>query len=448
MELIGSRPERKLVAYFLVAIIVGTILLALPVSHGDREIGLLDALFTSTSAVCVTGLIVVDTGTAYSLFGQIVIMILIQLGGLGIMTFATGLLMSVLPRLSFQDNLVLTQTFSASKMFKAKSLVRAVLTTALLVELIGAVLLFVLFLDRFPVSEAAYYAVFHSISAFCNAGFSTFSNSLESFQGNVGVMLVFSFLIIVGGLGFAVVSEVVVTARQKRWRLSLHSKICLSATAVLLALGTAAFIFAERQNVFAHMSMGKALLNAFFQSVTSRTAGFNSIPQANLTEVSILVTMLLMFIGACPGSTGGGIKASTAAIVMLLAWNRLLGRTSVTAFRRSISQDSIVRATTLVLVSTVFIAGLFVLMMFAEEKPVPHLLSHGWFVDSLFEIVSAFGTVGLSLGATGHLAGFGKVITIILMFTGRVGVLTLMYSLSRRPRGGQLVYPDEQVMVG
>ena len=448
MELLGKKPDRKIIVYFLAAIAVGAILLSLPISSAGERIAFVDALFTSTSAVCVTGLTVLDTGKDFSMFGQVVILLLIQFGGLGIMTLATALLVTFMPHLSFKDRLILSNTLGNDRNISSTSLLKSVIAVTLMIELIGAIILFVLFSKRLPVDQAAFNAVFHSVSAFCNAGFSTFSNSLESFSGDIPVIAIFSFLIICGGLGFIVIAELFSLAVLRRGRLSLHSKLCLSLTGILLIGGTIAFYFADFNNAFGEMSFLSGLTNAFFQAVTSRTAGFNAVPQANLTEVSLLVTMILMFIGACPGSTGGGVKTTTFGIVILLAYNRFFGRNAVKAFRRSISNDSISRALTVILIAVFVIVLMLMVLMFAEEKPLPHRLVHGWFGDNLFEVISAFGTVGLSLGMTAHLHDFGKIVIILLMFIGRVGLLTLILTLARPPRKGGIVYVEEQVMVG
>jgi len=433
----------------MAAILAGSVLLMLPVSTVGQNISFLDALFTSTSAVCVTGLTVLDTGNDFTLFGQIIILAMIQLGGIGIMTLATTVLLTIIPKLSFQDRLVLTQTLGDTGKIKPHSLLKAVMLTTFTVELIGAVLLFFRFSREFPLGKAVYYSIFHSISAFCNAGFSTFSNSLENYRDDILMMFIFSALIILGGVGFVVIRELVIKTRNRKIRLSLHSKLCLSVTGVLLLTGTIAFLFAENGNgFFEGMGLTHGLVNAFFQSVTSRTAGFNTIPQANLTEVSLLITIILMFIGACPGSTAGGVKTTTLGVILIMAYRRFLGRSSVTVFRKSISNDSINRALTVILVAILIIVIMFVLFMFVEEKPIPHKISHGWFVDAAFEVISAFGTVGLSLGTTAHLHSLGKIIIILLMFTGRVGLLTLVFTLARPPKKGEIIYLDEQVMVG
>jgi trk system potassium uptake protein TrkH len=448
VEFFGVNPGRRIAFYFLAAIIFGAIILSLPVSCAGEPVRFINALFTATSAVCVTGLTVVDTGTDYSLFGQIVILVLIQLGGLGIMTFATALFAALGSKLSFGDRLGLSQSFLAEEKGKHTSLLKAVIVTTITVELIGAILLYFKFRPDYSTGRAIYHAVFHSVSAFCNAGFSTFSTSLEGYQNDVVMLLIFAGLIICGGLGFAVIAEIFDKFRNRQSKLSLHTKLCLSGTVIILILGTAAILVAEYQNTFGDRSLIKGITNAFFQTVTSRTAGFDAIPQANLTELSLMVTTVLMFIGACPGSTAGGIKLTTLMVILLLVINRFRGRTYVVAFKRSISTESIIRALTVFILSSFVVMLALGLLMFAEEQPVAHRVAHGWLGETLFEVISAFGTVGLSLGMTAKLSDFGKLILIVTMFAGRVGLLTLAFALARPPKPGELVYAEESVMTG
>lgn len=449
MELFRAHSGRKVASYFLVTILCGTVLLYLPFSSASEPISLIDALFTSTSAVCVTGLIVLDTGRDFSIFGQIVILLLIQLGGIGIMVFATGLLISVGTRLSLFQRMGITHRLATISGISAGGILKAVVLFTLFFESIGFIALFIQFAaGDFTTGQAAWHAAFHSVSAFCNAGFSTFSTSLEHFSHSSALILTFSVLIVIGGLGFAVLWDILTRIKNRNERLSLHTKLCLSVTAILLVAGTMLFLISERDNAFEDGSVDYALSNAFFQSVTCRTAGFNTLPQGGLTETSLAVSMLLMFIGACPGSTAGGIKVTTMAILALLAFHRFRGRKSVPAFKRSISQDSIFRTLTVVLLASFFIAAVFIALMYTEDKPTSHELSHGWFAEILFETVSAFGTVGLSLGATPALSGFGKLIVIVTMFAGRVGLLTLAFALAQPSKEGEIVYLDEPVTVG
>ena len=448
MEFFGIKPGRQVAIYFVIAILIGTALLLLPVSSKNQPIEFINALFTATSAICVTGLTVLDTGKDFSLFGQIVILLLIQLGGIGIMTFTTAILVSIGSKLSFHDKYGLSQSLSTGTRTPTKSLLKAVVITTLSFELIGALFLFFKFRTQFSFGHAVFNAIFHAVSAFCNAGFSTFSNSLENYRFDPFIIIVFSLLIISGGLGFAVIRELITKIKHKEIKLSLHSKLCLTTTAALLIIGTVAFYGAESSNLFKNTDIGYNISNAFFQAVTCRTAGFNTLSQIHLTDVSILLSMILMFIGACPGSTGGGTKTTTFAIIFLLVYNRFFGRRSVTAFKRSITNDSISRAATILLSAIMIIVIMFVLLLFSEEIPAAFSLGHGWFVSSLFEVISAFGTVGLSMGVTPYLHYLGKIIIIILMFTGRVGLLTLAFALARPPKQGEIVYLEEGVMVG
>jgi len=448
MQLLGPHPGRRVLIYFFSAILIGAIVLSLPVSASEQSIGFLDALFTATSAICVTGLIVVDTGSAFSFFGQIVILILIQLGGLGIMTFTTLILLSLGTRLTLNERLSLSQTLESKVQVKPGHLILAVLSTTLLVEGIGALFIYWRFQEVMPHDQAVYYAIFHSISAFCNAGFSTFSNSLESFSGDYILIFIFSGLIILGGLGFIVIRELIAAVYAKRLRLSLHSKLCLTATAVLIVGGTATIFASEYGNMVENLGLSGGLINSFFQSVTARTAGFNTIPQTSLTDVSLLITIILMFIGACPGSCAGGIKTTTMAIILLVIYNRFLGRARASIFKRSISENSVTGAFTLFHLSVIVVLFLLAVFLFTESVSAAHVATKGWFLENMFEIFSAFGTVGLSMGITSNLHDFGKVIIITLMFAGRVGLLTLAFSLARPPQRGEIVYSDEPVMVG
>jgi len=448
MEILGAHPGRKIISYFLIAIFIGTILLYLPVSSAGKTISLVDALFTATSAICVTGLVIVDTGIDFSLFGQIVILILIQLGGLGIMTFATVLLQAAGARLPIMDRIGLSQSFASDLSISSYHLLLAVLITTFIIELIGSVALFAVFVGDYPAGRALYLAVFHSVSAFCNAGFSPWSNSLENYFNQPVVILIFSFLIILGGLGFVVIRDVMLKIADRKHRFSLHSKLCLSTTVILLVGGTIFFYLAESQNIFAGQGLVDSVTNSFFQAVTCRTAGFNSIPLRQMTEISLLLSLILMFIGACPGSTGGGIKTTTIAVIIILAFDRLRGHRQPAAFRRSISTDSINRALTVFIIAVFIITIMFVLLLMTSKQMVTHEASHGWFVDNLFETVSAFGTVGLSLGMTEHLPDTGKLVIILSMFIGRVGILTFIFAMIRPEKKGELIYTDEPVAVG
>ncbi|MDD4052161.1 MAG: TrkH family potassium uptake protein, partial [candidate division Zixibacteria bacterium] len=446
--LLSSKPGQKIIEYFALGIAVGTILLMLPISAAGKPVAFIDALFTSTSAICVTGLTVLDTAKDFSIFGQVVILLLIQLGGLGIMTFATIFLVAAGARLPYLDRLGLSQSFGSETHARSAQLLKAVFITTVIVETLGALALYVQFRPQFPAGTAAYHAVFHSISGFCNAGFSTFSTSLEGFKSDSSILLTMALLIIVGGLGFAVIGETLDRVRNRKNRLSLHSKLCLTTTGVLIVAGAVIFLVLERSNAYQGSGLVERVVNACFQSVTARTCGFNTIPQAHLTDLSLLVTIVLMFIGACPGSTGGGVKTTTLAVISLLLFNRIKGRRTVAAFKRTISNDSVLSALYVFLLALLLIVAMLAVLMFIEYRGMPHSESQGWFMKSMFEVVSAFGTVGLSTGITPQLSFLGKFTLVVTMFIGRVGLLTLAYSVARPEKKSEIVYLDESVMVG
>ncbi|NMC43419.1 MAG: hypothetical protein GYA46_05825 [candidate division Zixibacteria bacterium] len=448
MPLLSNKPGQKIIGYFALGIAVGTALLMLPASSSGKPVAFIDALFTATSAICVTGLTVLDTAKDFSTFGQIVILLLIQLGGLGIMTFATIFLLAAGARLPYLDRLGLSQSFGSETRARSAHLLKAVFITTIIVEILGAAALFIQFRGHFPTVTAAWHAVFHSIAAFCNAGFSTFSTNLEGYRGDSLLLLTISLLIIIGGFGFAVVGEVYDRIRNRKNRLSLHSRLCLTTTGVLIIVGAVIFLVLEWSNAYQESGLVDRVVNAGFQSVTARTCGFDAIPQAHLTDLSLLVTIVLMFIGTCPGSTGGGVKTTTLAVISLLLFNRVQGRRTVAAFKRTITNDSVLSALYVFLLALLLIVAMVVIFMFLVERGVAHSDSQGWFMKSLFEIVSAFGTVGLSTGITPQLSFLGKFTLVVTMFIGRVGLLTLAYSVARPSKKAELVYLDESVMVG
>jgi len=448
VELIGKHPGRSAVVYFLAVIGAGTILLLLPVCSSGNQVSFIDALFTSTSAVCVTGLTVLGTSTDFSVWGQAVIMALIQLGGLGIMVFATSLVLWAGSGLSLSVRLGLTDSFGAKYHTSSSSVIRSVATITFIVEAVGAVLLYFRFRPSMNASDAAFTAAFHSISAFCNAGFSTFADSLEGFRHDSLTLTIFMVLIVLGGLGFVAIGESLRKVADRGIKMSLHSKLCLTTTLILIVGGALAFMVAERSNLLAGESVSVGITNSLFQSVTCRTAGFNTLVQSRLTELGVLVTMFLMFIGGCPGSTAGGIKATTLAVLGVLAFRRLRGFQQATVFRTRIGQDSIDRSLAVVAVAILVLVVGFSLFVLIDEPPMSHQFTRGLFLENLFEVISAFGTVGLTMGVTPHVETGGKLILIVLMFIGRVGLLTLAMALIRPKIRGEVVYLEESVAVG
>lgn len=351
-------PARFSVVAFLLLIGVGTLMLSLPVSSTGKRIGLIDALFTATSAGCVTGLVVLDTGKEFSLFGQGVILLLLQVGGLGIMTLSTLFLLMAGRRPSLAGRLVIKDALTDGEERSLPSLLRDVVLFTVIIEGMGAVLMFPRFLPGRSALQAAYLAMFHSVSAFCNAGFSLFQDSFISYRGDWPLNLTLCFLIISGGIGFLVLSELKRRRPFKRrsWaRLSLHSKIVLSTTAILLVGGTLLILLMEWNDTLKGLSLPDRILAAFFQSVTSRTAGFNTLPIGALANETLFLLLLLMFIGASPGSCGGGIKTTSFASLVALGISRLLGREKPRLFKRTIPGDSTGKAISIVMVSALLV---------------------------------------------------------------------------------------------
>lgn len=401
----------------------------------------IDALFTATSAVCVTGLVVVDTATAYSGFGQSVILALIQLGGLGIMTFSSLILLVAAGRVSLKDRLAVQSTFRPSAGGDFRSLVTSVFVFTMSLEAAGTLSLFLRFRRDFPAPRALALAGFHSISAFCNAGFSLFSGNLTAYRGDWAVNLTLMLLIISGGLGFFVLRELGQRAvRGGRYRLSLHSKVVLVMTAALIVVSAALLLGLEHGRSMRGYSGTEKVLSAAFQAVTARTAGFNTVDLAAYTSASAYLLILLMFIGASPGSTGGGVKTSTLGVILAFLRSKIRARESVGLFRRTIPDENVTRAYTVISLAMSLIFAMTFLLLLAQ----PGL----GFKEVLFEVVSAFGTVGLSLGITPDLSAANKAALVLTMYVGRVGPVTLLYAFSRTRAAGRFEYAEESVMIG
>jgi trk system potassium uptake protein TrkH len=403
--------------------------------------------------VCVTGLTVVDTGTRFSPTGQAVVLGLIQLGGLGIMTYAVFVALLLGRDVSFTDRRVIQDSLHHSPSPELVRLVRYMLVFTLVVEGLGALALWLRFKDCASPGEALWLSVFHAISAFCNAGFSLWSDSLVRWRGDLLVNAVVSGLILVGGLGFLVNLELRVFAtaalrRRRRPRLSLHTRLVLVVSAVLLATGAAAFLWLEWGNLLRGLSPGEKLLAAWFQAVTPRTAGFNTVDYSRAAPATLFVTLVLMIIGASPGSTGGGVKTTTLGLVTALLLARWRGRGRATVFHRTIPHAVMDRALTLLLLAVVFVSLGSGLLLVTEGHNVPFDEAQPRFAALVFEAVSAFGTVGLSTGVTPSLSSAGKLVLVVLMFVGRVGPLTLVLAVGPGQRRGRYRYAEENVMVG
>jgi trk system potassium uptake protein TrkH len=438
------QPAQVLAISFALAILIGALLLLLPFSTTSGRISFVDALFTSTSAVCVTGLIVQDTPTYFTLAGQVIILLLIQLGGLGVMTFSTMVLLVAGRKIAFTDRILVQEGFHPSTVLDFRSLIKNVFFFTFSIEFLGCVLLLLRFQRELPWPRALYSSLFHAVSAFCNAGFSVNSNSFMSYRGDVLVNLTVVGLIVLGGLGFLVIQEVVafVVSRRRGMKahLSLHSKLVLSLTGLLIGLAFVIFVSLEWRNALAALTPKEKILASLFQVVTPRTAGFNTMDLNTLGTATVTLIMLLMFIGASPGSTGGGVKTSTFATVLAFIRSKIVARESVNLFYRTIPQENVIKAFTVLSLATclIFISTFLVL------ATQPGMLIK----EVLFEVFSAFGTVGLSLGITPALSPLSKVVVVMTMYAGRVGPLTLLYAFSRRRAIGKFEYVEERVMIG
>lgn len=445
------KPGQVLAIGFLAVAVIGALLLMLPFATVEGEsIGFVDALFTSTSAVCVTGLIVVNTGAVFTLFGQLVILALIQIGGLGFMTMASLLFMAIGKRFSLKERLIIQESFNSDTLQGLVKLVRNAVAIAFAVETVGAVLLCFSFIPDFGFAKGLFYSIFIAVSAFCNAGFDPLgmTNSIEAYIKDPMVNIPIALLIIIGGLGFAVLMDMV-HWRRHRHKLMLHTKIVFRMTAFLIVIGAALIAIIEWNNPATLNKEGMGPLHkimaSFFQSVTSRTAGFDTIGQGGMTPAGKMVTMLLMFIGASPAGTGGGIKTTTFFIVLLAVWSIVRRRQDYNISKRRLGEQVIRRSNaifTLALALVVFNT----LLICVSETACGNLLELD---DVMYEVVSAFSTTGLSCGITSSLHTFSRLLLIFTMLVGRVGPLTVSMALSGdTARKNAIHYPEDRLMVG
>ena len=443
------QPERILACGFLVLILLGTVLLCLPVSTVDgRGLSVFDGLFTATSAVCVTGLVAVDTGTTFSPVGQGILLALIEVGGLGFMVFATLIMGLLGRRLSLKNRVLIRESMSGTTLSGLVDVTRVYVCIALGIEAVGALLLSFRFVPCFGWGQGIWYAVFHAVSAFCNAGFDLFGNfsSLTSFYDDPLVVLTVSALIIMGSMGFLVIFEVL-RDRGSWKKLSLHSRVALIATAGLLLGGSLLFALIEWDNpatlAVEGSTVGSKLLGAFFQSVTMRTAGFNTIDLAGMTGAGKLVAVVLMFIGASPASTGGGVKTTTVALVMLVVWSVIRGNEDVTALKKRLPEELARRALTIVTISMLLTLAGTIVLACIERDGVP-------LIDLLFETTSAVATVGVSAAGTPSLSPVSRAFIIPMMYFGRVGPLTMALAFANRQNNtkNRVRYPEERIMIG
>ncbi len=434
-------PAQVLAVGYLVVILVGTILLHLPIAtNNPGSLPWLDCLFTATSATAVTGLIVVNTSSAFTIFGQVVIMLLIQFGGLGLMTMSTLLALVIGRRIGLQERVVMQKELGQFQLSGLVKVVKRVLLITAIIEGLGVVILFLRWQPLLGAKKALYYAVFHSVSAFCNAGFDLFGNSMQNFSQDFITLFTISSLLILGGLGFGVVTDLFHLPKNKR--LTFHSRMVLRVSLILLVLGWAFVFFTEYSNpeTLGELSFGGKVLSAYFTSATTRTAGFESLPTGSLRTPTLFFAIVLMFIGASPASTGGGIKTTTFGVVVVTVFSIIRGKGETEVFQRRVAKETIIDA--------LCIITLAMMLVFLDTIVLSFLETDKEFLDLFFETVSAFGTVGLSTGITPDLSTISKIMLILTMYAGRVGPMTVLVALSKKRKTQNFRYPEEKILVG
>lgn len=439
------KPTQILVIGFASLIIVGAVLLSMPISTNSGESpGILTALFTATSAVCVTGLVVQDTATYWSSVGQTIIFFLIQIGGIGFMTFTTLIFIVSGRRISFKERLLIHESLNTKTMEGIVKFARYVLTFTLAIEGIGAILLATQFIPKFGLRSGIFLSIFHSVSAFCNAGFDLMGGyrSLTPFVDNGIINFTIGFNIIIGGIGFTVARDIF---RNKRFKkLTMHSKLVISITFFLIALGTLMVFILEYDNsaTLGNLPWYGKIFASLFHAITPRTAGFNTLNMTQLSTTTIFLTIVLMFVGGSPGSTAGGVKTTTVGVVVLTVTSLLKGRNQTEVFGRSISFDMVKKALSILTIGIFIVIAVIFILSITEDAP---------FMEIVFEAFSAFGTVGLSLGLTPKLSFIGRIVIMITMFIGRLGPLTIAMAISEiqsSHESGRYKYPDGNILVG
>ncbi len=440
----ARKSTTRLIAFgFAMIILTGTLLLTLPFANKSGHGNMLNSLFTATSATCVTGLVVADTYQNWTTFGQLVILCMIQVGGLGFMTIGAYISVILKKRIGLQEREQLQESVNTLEIAGVVRLVKKIVQGALGIELLGAVLLSFRFIPRFGVVKGIYYSLFHAVSAFCNGGFDLMGteeaySSLVAYEGDILVNLVIVALILVGGIGFIVWDDV---ARNK-WhfkRYLLHSKIVLSVTFLLTVIGTVLFLLTENNAAFAGMSPLEKVLGALFSAVTPRTAGFNSVDTAALSNSGKLITMVMMFVGGSPGSTAGGVK-TTSVVLLFYAGAMVLNKEDINLFGRRLTDEVVKKANAVVIINATLTIVATVIIMALQP-----LLN---FEDVLFEVLSAIGTVGMTVGITRDLDIIARVILIVLMYCGRLGSLSFALVFAQKNTSAPMRQPQEKIIVG
>ena len=445
-------PVRTIVIVYIVIILLGASALSLPTAHRGKLSGI-DSLFTATSAICVTGLIVKDTAVDFTPMGKGIILLLIQIGGLGYMAFATLFFLIFRRNISIKSGLMVKESLNLYSLSGISEYVLSVIKFTFIFELIGFFILFARFkMIGFPLNSALSHSVFQSVSAFCNAGFSTFSNNLANFKSDPIIILTIATLIILGGIGFVVMWDVKKRIRKEIPFLSFHTRITIITTLTLIITGTIFIFFGEYHNILSIFNLPKKIEFSFFNAITPRTAGFSILNVGSFTPFTIMVIMLLMFIGASPGGTGGGIKTTTFTVIVTYIISKLKGKVNIHLFNRRISNYNIDRAIVIFIIGLIIIGAGFTLLSFTER----HLVAKTGFLPVAFEEVSAFGTVGLSMGKgissntslSAYFSTYGKLVIILTMLSGRAGPLSIMAAFIKKERSESFQYPDAKLLVG
>ncbi|MBN1798008.1 MAG: potassium transporter [Spirochaetales bacterium] len=441
-----KRSEKLILfSYFIIVIIIGTILLQLPFAwKSENKLDFIDAFFTATSATCVTGLITVDTAV-YSLFGKIVILLLIQAGGLGIISFTTMYLALPSKRISLKSTKVIREYYLVSVETEPKHIIKQIILITLLIEIIGAALLYIGFMGTVK-DHPILFSVFHAVSAFCNAGFSLFSNNLEGYVRTPFINITIMLLIILGGFGFVALRDIAKRAARKKKKLTVHSKIMIGCTLTLIISAALLFFIFEYNNAYKELSMSEKIMASLFQSITPRTAGFDTVPQSSLSASSKFITLPLMFIGGGSGSAAGGIKVTTFFIVIIAVLRRTRRRGSLVIFKKELGSAKVLSAIML-FIKALLIVSLCILLLTITELSL-HPAPDKDFYKIVFESFSAFGTVGLSLGITPSLSLLGKIVVICTMFAGRVGLISMAMPQPIDSADHLIEYPKGEVLLG
>ena len=450
--MLRSRPALLTVLTFAALICAGTLLLLGVGFDGGGQPTLMDAAFTAVSAVCVTGLSVVDLSQDMDFTGQLLVLILLQIGGLGVLTFSNWILLALRQRLGMSGSIVTRETYGGIPRIPPSRILARIMLFTFIAEGLGAVLLYLRFVVDEAPGRALWLAVFHSVSAFCNAGFSLFSDSLVTYRGDAIVNLVVMGLIITGGLGFVAAVDIMEWLRERirgdRRRLGFHTHVVLITSGVLILFGGAVFLVFEWGNTIAHESLSQGILESLFLSVTARTAGFNTVGTGHLTNMTLLILMLLMMIGASPGSTGGGVKTTTFAIVWARVRCHISNRTNTEMLGRTVARQITAKAMAMVLLYALTAMLAMVALQATEYGELPHDQTRGAFLEQLFEVISALSTVGLSTGLTTRLSNAGLGVLMVCMFIGRIGPLVLAASLIGERKRLPFAAPEGDIMVG